>query len=291
MRPCRSVTQRPASTVAQEPFASRHECHPQPSQPPPTEGLSTLALKPRKMGLIKKLLTAGIATLLITSSAWADRMQSPISSDITKTQHFRKYVYANSASVPVTVKVKVSGDNVKVNKSLPYSFVVPARNKTEAFQTSAKDPRTYYGDPTVEEEFVFGDFRLSRSNLPLVAPCARGKSLTVADVSSAGTVTFEAEKDSGVGCARQGLVVFTDKNAVWVGHNDGSISRYTGLGSVSVAPGTDVNVGQALGKAGEKGFSFELAVPTADLGYHAIPAAFQVGGAKRELSKGDTLKR
>ena len=212
-----------------------------------------------------------------------------MTSEVTKTQHFRKYVYSNASSVPVTMKVKVSGDNVSVNKPLPYSFVVPARNKIEAFQTSAKDPRTYYGDPTVEEDYVFGDYRFTRSNTPLTLPCSRGKSLKVKDVVKAGAVQFECEKGTPVNCARPGLVVLVEDQAVWVAHNDGSLSQYTGLITISASLDREVTAGQVLGTAGDNGFSFELTAPAADLSYRSIPAVFTVGGGKRELSAGETV--
>lgn len=241
------------------------------------------------MGNFGRFVNTGILALLLATGAQAERAPSHVTSEIAKTQHFRKYVYSNSSAVPVTVRVQVSGDNVKVNKSLPFSFVVPARNKIEAFQTSAKDPRTYYGDPTVEEDYAFGDYRVTRSNVPLALPWARGKAVKVVDVAQTGSVHLEMEKDTPVLCARQGLVVMVEGDAVWVAHNDGCLSRYTGLGSASANLDSEVNVGQVLGKVGNKGLSFELAVPTTDLGYRGIPAYFSVGASKRELSAGETV--
>lgn len=227
--------------------------------------------------------------LLLAGAAQGERASSHVTSEIAKTQHFRKYVYSNSSAVPVTMRVQVSGDNVKVNKTLPYTFVVPARNKIEAFQTSAKDPRTYYGDPTVEEDYAFGDYRVTRSNIPLMLPCAKGKTLKVSDVAKTGSVKFEVEKDTPVLCARQGVVVMVEGGAVWVAHNDGCLSRYSGLSSVTAGLNSEVPAGQILGKVGEKGLSFDLAAPTADLKYREIPALFTVGASKRELTTGETV--
>lgn len=243
------------------------------------------------MGHFNRFIITGIAFLTLTAFGWADRMDSPITTDVIKTQHFRKYVFSNSSSVPVTVKVKVTGDNLKINKRMPHSFVVPGRSKREAFQTSAKDPRTYYGDPTLDQEYAVGDYRISRSNLPLVAPCTRGKSLKVKDVSKAGTVTFEADKGSQVTCARQGLVVRVEDGAVWVGHNDGSVSRYRGLDSISATLNKELGAGQPVGTVAEEEFEFELAVPTQSLDYRAIPSHFRVNGAKAAPQAGGALSR
>ena len=229
-----------------------------------------------------------VVSLLLTTTL-ADTMNSPITEETQKTQHFVKYNYSNSAAVPVTVRVNASGSNLKTSKNMPYLFVIPPRGSKEAFQTSAKDPRSYYSAPDVKIDFQFGDYRLGASNMPLSLPWAKGKSATVESVDR-NALTLKMDVGQKVVAGRAGLVVATERDRVTVAHNDGSVTIYSGLKGVSVKPDSQVQAGQELGAAGEEPVGFQVAVPDQGMKYRALPANFTVQGSKTTLSPGESYK-
>lgn len=245
----------------------------------------------RKEGMIEMrsyfYLLAAVSLLL--SPGLADTMKSPISEETQKTQHFVKYNYSNTAAVPVTVKVNASGDNLKTSQNMPYLFVIPPRGSKEAFQTSAKDPRAYYSAPDVRVEFKFGDYRLGGSNMPLSLPWAKGKSATVESVER-NALNLKMDAGEKVVAGRAGLVVATERDSVTVAHNDGSVTIYSGLKSVTAKLGSQVQAGQELGAAGEEPVGFQVAVPDQGMNYRALPANFTVKGSKTTLSAGESYK-
>ena len=153
----------------------------------------------------------------------------------------------------------------------------PPRGSKEAFQTSAKDPRAYYSAPDVRVEFKFGDYRLGGSNMPLSLPWAKGKSATVESVER-NALTLKMDTGEKVVAGRAGLVVATERDSVTVAHNDGSVTIYSGLKSVSAKLGSQVQAGQELGAAGEEPVGFQVAVPDQGMNYRALPANFTVSG-------------
>ncbi len=223
--------------------------------------------------------------LVALAPAGAEEHRDPLSLERKRTQHFEKFMYSNSAAAPVTVRVKGSFSNAKLSVSLPHLFVVYSRGTVEAFNSRAKDPREYYSSPDVSHEFVWGDFRCRNSNLKLELPWAAGKSYKVASVDNQ-IVKFELPKKTEVKCARRGLVVKASRSEVEVAHNDGSVSRYSELGSVTAKVGKEVRDGQTLGVAGGDPLSFQLAAPDRNLKYRTLPARFQVSGSAQELTPG-----
>jgi hypothetical protein len=215
----------------------------------------------------------------------ADQMASPVSTDVQKTQHFSKYMMKNSASVPVTVKVDARGDNLKTSQSMPHILVLPPRGSKEAFMASAKDPRSYYSTPDVSEDFKFGDYRITSSNMPLSLPWSKN-SIEAVEAKDKKAIGFQFPKGAQVLCARAGLVVGVDEGSVFVAHNDGSVSRYTGLDSVQAKLGSQLAAAGPVGKAGEQQVEFALVTPDRNLKYRAIPALFTVNGSRTELSPG-----
>jgi Peptidase family M23 len=243
------------------------------------------------MSFLNRLTLFGLGIVILMGCSQAEEMASPVSTTIQKTQHFSKYMMSNSASVPVTVRVVVTGDNLKLSKTMPHVLVLSPRGQGEAFTASAKDPRSYYNTPDVEQDFRIGDYRLTRSNMPLVLPWAAGQSFEVATLDKSGTLTFSMPKGSPVTCARQGLVVAVEDGRVMVAHNDGSLSRYQHLESSKLSINKQVRAGDIIGVTGEKDFQFDLVVPNQKLEYRAIPANFTVAGSKTELSAGKKYTR
>lgn len=226
----------------------------------------------------------------LAASTWADSLRSPVTEDAQKTQHFVKYVYSNSVAVPVTVKVNATGDNLKTSKPMPYMFVIPPRGTTEAYHTSAKDPRSYYSAPDIDMKTQFGDYRLGASNMKLELPFAAGKSATVQSVDR-NAITFQMDEGEKVVSGRAGLVVSTERDSATVAHSDGSVTIYSGLASVSAQLNQQVRAGQELGTTGTEPFVFQVAVPSQNLDYRALPANFTVGGSKTTLSAGEKYTR
>ncbi|MCA9778276.1 MAG: peptidoglycan DD-metalloendopeptidase family protein, partial [Candidatus Eremiobacteraeota bacterium] len=182
-----------------------------------------------------------------------------------------------------------SGSNLKTSQNMPYIFVIPPRGNKEAFQTSAKDPRSYYSAPDVRVEFKFGDYRLGASNMQLALPWAKGKSATVESVER-NVLKLKMDVGQKVVSGRAGLVVATERDSVTVAHNDGSVTIYSGLKGVAAKLNSQVQAGQELGAAGDEPVSFQVAVPDQGMNYRALPANFTVQGAKTTLSAGESYK-
>jgi murein DD-endopeptidase MepM/ murein hydrolase activator NlpD len=233
-----------------------------------------------------KTLVLAILVGSLVATCWADPLDNPVTEETQKTQHFVKYTYKNSAAVPVTVKVNASGSNLKTSQRMPYIFVIPPRGTKEAFQTSAKDPRSYYSAPDVSLDHKIGDYRLGASNMKLDLPWESGKSATVASLQK-NVLTFQLDEGQKVVSGRQGLVVATGKSSVMVAHNDGSLTIYSDLDSVKAKLEQQVRSGQELGTAGEDPVTFKVAVPTQGMDYRALPAKFTVNGSKTTLSAGE----
>lgn len=233
-----------------------------------------------------------VLIILVTSIlAQADQMASPISVEVQKTQHFEKFLFSNSSAVPVTIKVNAQGRNLKLSQRMPHILVIPPRSTKEAFHASPKDPRAYYSRPDVQHNWKWGDYRLTRSNLPLTLPWAKGKSFQVKKLTDSGNVLFDMEQGAEVTCARSGLVVGLEPNGLVMAHNDGSITRYKNVSTSGLRLGKAVKAGKPIGTAVKKSLLFQVAVPSRSLKYGAIPMQFSVGGSKTALTAGKSYKR
>jgi len=238
------------------------------------------------MKFVRTVSTTTLLSLALALGVSADQLQPPVTTEVERTQHFSKYMMKNSSSVPITVTVNAQGDNLKTTKSMPHILVIPPRSTKEAFTASAKDPRVYYSTPDVQEDYKFGDYRIRSSNMRLTFPWAKGESFKALEGEEKNGVAFELPEGTDVLCGRMGLVVNVDDDLVMVAHNDGSVSRYSGLSQVKAKLGKEMRGNEVLGVAGEDPLQFTLLTPDRSMNYRAIPAQFYVNGQRTVLTPG-----
>lgn len=242
-------------------------------------------------------------SLVLCASVQAEMLTDPVTwQKKVRGRGSETVVYKNTSTVPVTLRLTATTQNMKCSHRLPYLIVLAPGEKSENIHFTIKD-RGRAWEYQFKYLYQFGDYRVRSPRVAFPLPF-RGSAECIqafqGDFSHQGSqgyaLDFDLPEGTPILASRDGLVVRLEEgfnragttkdflkkgNYVWLAHKDGTLSRYYHLrrNGVPVELGDKVKAGQVVGYSGNTGFSagphlhFDVSVPGRDakLMTHTIP--------------------